>query len=100
MSTGSIFITMGIKNFLLRKKRKLSSNSADGDDRKRSLKAPSFDDSIFKAANNGEVFEEALKPDDWVANLWNCMKNLEEKMLSCFKSLLAPRIAKLKANWN
>ena len=79
-----LFITMDIKNFLLRKKRVLSSNSTDGDDGKRSREASSFDDSIFKAANNGEVCEEALKSDDCVAILNNCMKNLEEKMNELF----------------
>ena len=43
-----------------------------------------LDDSISKAANNGEVFEEALKSDDWVAISCNCMKNLEEKMSELF----------------
>ena len=46
------------------------------------------------------MFEEALKSDDCVVILCNCMKNLEEKMnelfqITCFKSA---RIAKLKAN--
>ena len=58
---------MDIKNFLLRRERQLSSNSTDGDDRKRPRETSSFDDSISKAANNGEVFEEALKSDDCVA---------------------------------
>ena len=31
----SVFITMDIRNFLAKKKRELSSNSADGDERKR-----------------------------------------------------------------
>ena len=34
----------------------------------------------FKAANNGEVFDEAIKSDDYVAILCNCMKILEEKV--------------------
>ena len=48
-------------NLLLRKKRELSSNSTDDYEKKRPREASSFDDSIAKAANNGEVFEEALK---------------------------------------
>ena len=76
---------MDIKNFLLRKKGELSSNSTDGDDRKRPREASSFDDSISKVANNGEVFEEALKSDDCVAILCNCMKNLEQKMNELFQ---------------
>ena len=55
---------MDINNFLLRKKRELSSNSVDGDDGKRPRETSSFNDSISKAANNGEVFKEALKSDD------------------------------------
>ena len=47
---------------------------------KREYVNSSFDDSIAKAVNNREVFEEALKSDDCVAILCNCMKNLEEKM--------------------
>ena len=38
----------------------------------------SLDDSISKAANNGEVFKEALKSDECVAISCNCMKNLRE----------------------
>ena len=80
-----LFITMDIKNFLLRKKRELSSNSTDGGDRKRPHKAFSFDDSISKVANNGEVFEEALKSDNCVAILCNYMENLGEKMSELFQ---------------
>ena len=76
---------MDIKNFLLRKKRELSSNSTDGGDRKRPHKAFSFDDSISKVANNGEVFEEALKSDNCVAILCNYMENLGEKMSELFQ---------------
>ena len=46
---------MNIKNFLVRKKRERSINSVDGDEKKRPRKASSYDDSIAKAANNGEV---------------------------------------------
>ena len=42
---------MYINNFLLRKKRELSSNSTDGDNRKRPREVSSFDDFISKAAN-------------------------------------------------
>ena len=84
---------MDKKNFLLRKKTELNSNSTDSYDRKRPRESSSFHDSISKAANNGEVFEEALKLDDCVAVLWDCMKNLEEKMN-------VPRTGRLKANCN
>ena len=47
--------TMNIKNFLVRKKRERSINSMDGDENKRPCKASSYDDSIAKAAKNGEV---------------------------------------------
>ena len=40
---------------------------------------------IAKAANNGEVFKEALKSDDCVAILCNCMKDLEEKINELFQ---------------
>ena len=42
---------MYINNFLLRKKRELSSNSTDGDNRKRPREVSSFDDFISKAVN-------------------------------------------------
>ena len=74
------FITMDIKNFLLRKRRELSSNSTDGDEQKRPRKASSFNHLIAKGANNGEVFDEALKSGDCVAILCKCMKNLDEKV--------------------
>ena len=60
---------MDIKNLLLRENQGLSSNSTDGSDRKRQREASSFDDYISKATNNGEVFKEALKLDDFVAIL-------------------------------
>ena len=84
---------MDIKNFLLRKKTELNSNSTDSYDRKRPRESSSFHDSISKAANNGKEFEEALKSDYCVAVLWDCIKNLEEK-------INVPRTAKLKANCN
>ena len=46
---------MDINNFLVRKKCGRSINSMDGDEKKRPRKASSFNDSIAKAANNGEV---------------------------------------------
>ena len=67
---------MDIMNLLLRKKGELSSNSTDDYEGKRPLEASSFDDSIAKAANNGEVFEEALKSIYFFVILCNCMKNL------------------------
>ena len=87
---------MDIKNFLLRKKRELSSNSTDGDDRKRPREASSFDDSSSKAANNGEGFEEALESDDCVAILCNCMKNLEKKMNESFRITSSAKDSQIK----
>ena len=43
---------MDTKYFLLRRKRELSKNSPDTDERKGPHKTTSFDDSIAKAANN------------------------------------------------
>ena len=97
MSTGSIFYYNGYKEFLIRKEeRELISNSTDVVDRKRPGEASSFDDSISKTANNGEVFEEALKSDDCVAILWNCMKNLEEKMNELFQITSSVKDSQIK----
>lgn len=60
---------MDIRNFLIRKRRELSSNTADGDQRRRQRMASSFHDLIAKATNNGKVLEEALKSGDCVAIL-------------------------------
>ena len=87
---------MDIKNFLLRKKKELSSNSMDGDDRKRPHEISGCDDSISKAANNGEVFEEVLKLGDCVAILSNCMKNLEEKMNELFQITSSAKDSQIK----
>ena len=87
---------MDIKNFLLRKKRELSSNSTGGDDRKRPRKTSSFDDSIPKGANNGEILEEALKSDGCVAILCNCMKNLQEKMTELFQITSSAKDSQIK----
>ena len=67
---------MDIENLLIKKKRDLISYSADGDERKTPPEASSFDDSVAKAANNGEVFEEDLQLDDCVAILCNSIKSL------------------------
>ena len=67
---------MDIENLLIKKKRDLISYSADDDKRKTPPEASSFDDSVAKAANNGEVFEEDLQLDDCVAILCNSRKSL------------------------
>ena len=67
---------MDIENLLIKKKRDLISYSADDDERKTPPEAFSFDDSVAKAANNGEVFEEDLQLDDCVAILCNSIKSL------------------------
>ena len=85
-----------LKNFLLRKKRGLCSNSMDGDDRKRPHQASSFDYSISKAANNGEVFE-ALQSDDCVAILCNCMKKLDQKMNELFQITSSTKDSQIKS---
>ena len=62
--------------------------------------ASSFDHSVAKAANNGEVFEEALKSGDCIAILCNCMKNLEEKMNELFQITSSAKDSQIKANCN
>ena len=75
------FIAMDRKYFSLWKKKESSRNPTDGDYRKRPRETCSFDDSISKAANNGEFFEDKTwKLDDCVAILCNCMKNLANKI--------------------
>ena len=76
---------MDIKNFLVKKKKERSINSMDGDEKKRPRKAPSFDDSVAKAANNGEMPRSILKLDDCIGILCNCLKNLEEKINELFQ---------------
>ena len=68
----------------------------DGDDRKRRRETSSFDDSISKVANNGEVLKEPLKSDDSVAISCNCMKNLEEKMNELFQITSSAKDSQIK----
>ena len=65
---------MDIKNFSVRKKCGRSINSMDGDEKKRPRKASSFNDSIAKAANNGEV-QRSIKIR-WL--YWDFMKLYEK----------------------
>ena len=56
----------------------------------------SFYDSISKATNNGKVFEEALKSDDFVAILCSCMKNLEDKLNELFQITFSAKDSQIK----
>ena len=66
------FIAIDVTNFLIRKKREWSTNSTDIEERKRPHVASSLDDLIVEA-NNGEMFKKALKSDDCVAIICNCI---------------------------
>ena len=85
-----------MQNFLITREQELSSNSMDGDNRKRPREASSFDDSISKAANNEEMLKEALKSDDCVAILRKRMKNLEEKMYELFQITSSTKDSQIK----
>lgn len=71
---------MDIKSFFERKKRELSNKSEDGDNTKKAREQSSLDQSI-EAAYTGDVFAEGLKSEDCVSILYNCMKNIESKMM-------------------
>ena len=60
--------------------------------------ASSFGNSITKAANNGEVFEEALKSDDGVAILCNCMKHFEDKTSELFQITSSANDSQIKGH--
>ena len=66
------FIAIDVTNFLIRNKREWSTNSTDIEERKRPHVASSLDDLIVEA-NNGEMFKKALKSDDCVAIICNCI---------------------------
>ena len=87
---------MYINNFLIRKNRELCSKWIGDDERTRPCEASSFDDSIPKAANNGKVFKEAFKSDDWVEILCNCMKNLEKEMNELFQITSSAKYSQIK----
>ena len=66
------FIAIDVTNFLIRNKREWSTNSTDIEEWKRPHVASSLDDLIVEA-NNGEMFKKALKSDDCVAIICNCI---------------------------
>ena len=63
---------MDITKFFDRKKRELSSQSADGDDSKRPREESN--NSTSTPSSPGDVFEESLKSGDCVKILVNCMQ--------------------------
>ena len=66
------FIAIDVTNSLIRNKREWSTNSTDIEEWKRPHVASSLDDLIVEA-NNGEMFKKALKSDDCVAIICNCI---------------------------
>ena len=73
---------MDITKFFDRKKRELSSQSADGDDSKRPREESN--NSTSTPASPGDVFEESLKSGDCVKILVNCMQNIEKQVKELF----------------
>ena len=69
---------MDLTKFFDRKKRELSSQSADGDDSKRPREESN--NSTSTPASPADVFEESLKSGNCVKILINCMKNIEKKV--------------------
>ena len=55
-----------------KEEKEWSTNSTDIEERKRPHVASSLDDLIVEA-NNGEMFKKALKSDDCVAIICNCI---------------------------
>ena len=70
---------MDIKSFFERKKRELSNKSDNGDNTRKAREQSSLEESI-DADCTGDIFTEGLKSEDYVAILYNCMKNIESKM--------------------
>ena len=73
---------MDITKFFDRKKRELSSQSADGDDLKRSHEESN--NSTSTPTFPGDVFAESLKSGDCVKILVNCMQNIEKQVKELF----------------
>ena len=69
---------MNITKFFDRKKRELSSQSADGDDSK--IPRDESNNSISTQTSPGDVFEKSLKSGDCVKILVNCMQNIEKQV--------------------
>ena len=69
---------MDITKFYDRKKRELSSQSADGDDSKRPREESN--NSTSARASPGDVFEESLKSGYCVKILVTCMQNIEKQV--------------------
>ena len=68
--------------FFDRKKRELSSQSADGDASKRP--GEESNNSTSTPTSPGAVFEESLKSFDCVEILVNCMQNIEKQVKELF----------------
>ena len=67
---------MDITNFFDRKKRELSSQSADGNDSKRPHERSN--NSTSTPTSPGDVFEESWMSGDCVKMLVNCIQNIEK----------------------
>ena len=67
---------------MTKKKRELSSQSADGDDFK--IPPEESNNSTSTTASSGDVFEERLKSNDCVEILVNCMQNIEKQVKELF----------------
>ena len=65
-----------------RKKRELSSQSADGEYSKRPCKESNTSTSI--PISSGEVFEENLKSGDCIKIIVNCMQNIKKQVKKLF----------------
>ena len=69
---------MHITKFFDRKKRELSSQSANGVDSKRPREESN--NSTSASASPGDVFEESWKSGDCVKILVDCMQNIEKQV--------------------
>ena len=69
---------MDITKFFDRKKRELSSQSANGDDSKRPREESNNRTSV--STSPGDVFEESWKSGDCVKILVDCMQNIEKQV--------------------
>ena len=74
---------MGITTLFDRKKRELSSQSADGDDSKRP-REESNNSTSTPTSPGDDVFKESLKSGDCVKILVNCMQNIEKQVREFF----------------
>ena len=73
---------MDFTKFFERKKRELSSQSADGNDSKRPR--VESNNSTSTPASPSDVFEESLKSGDYVKISVNCMQNIQKQIKELF----------------